>query len=341
MLLERKMHDTHDDAERASLSRPTNLGIIMRLQGIENFIAIAEAGSIRAAARRLGISQPALTRSLQALEKELGVRLMRRGVEGVSLTPEGIAFSVRARVVQSELEKAAVEFRQGLDAAGELVTLGMSAIATDLLLPELALAMRRRFPKTRIRIVELFPSPLLAVLRDSPVELAVTQRTQSDLEAGLNYRSLFDIQLRVAARVGHPLAGRRDLHELSGATWLATTAPGNANDRVTHSMKEAGLPPPTFAVHCGSMRHLIEIAALSDMLLQMPTSTLRPLVESGKLSEVHLKKPLAMLRVGLYSRADSSPTRAAKAATQIITSIARRYAISGELRSTAPLLGPR
>ena len=261
---------------------------------------------------------------------------MRRGVQGVSLTPEGITFSARARVVQSEMEKAAAEFRQGLDTAGELVTLGLSAIAIDLILPELVLAMRRRFPKTRIRIVELFPSPLLSIIRDTPVELAVTQRTQSDLEAGLNYRPLFDIQLRIGARAGHPLAGTRELDELVGATWLATTVPGNANDRVTHSMKTAGLPAPTFAVHCGSMRHLIDIAALSDMLLQMPASTLRPLVESGKLSEVHLTNPLAMLRVGLYSRADSPPTRAAKAATQIISAIARRYAASGELRSTAP-----
>ena len=85
----------------------------MQLQGIENFIAIADAGSIRAVARRLGLSQPALTRSLQTLESSLGVCLMRRGVSGVSLTPEGVAFFTRAHVVQSELEKAVAEIRQG------------------------------------------------------------------------------------------------------------------------------------------------------------------------------------------------------------------------------------
>src|SRR5262249_231025 len=140
----------------------------MRLQGIENFIAIAEAGSIRAAARQVGISQPALTRSLQALEKELGVRLMRRGVQGISLTPEGVALSARARVVQSEMEKGAADFRQGLDSAGELLTVAMSAISIELLLPEFVFAMRRRFPKTRICIIEMSPSPLLSIVRDTP-----------------------------------------------------------------------------------------------------------------------------------------------------------------------------
>lgn len=44
----------------------------MRLQRIEQFIAVADAGSIRGAARQFGMSQPALTRALQQLEKELG-----------------------------------------------------------------------------------------------------------------------------------------------------------------------------------------------------------------------------------------------------------------------------
>jgi DNA-binding transcriptional LysR family regulator len=313
----------------------------MRLQGIESFIAIVDAGSIRAAARQVGISQPALTRSLQALEKELGVRLMQRGVHGVSLTPEGVSFCARARVVQSELEKAAADFRQGQDAAGELLTVGMSAISIELLLPEFALAMRRHFPKTRVRIIELSPSPLLSIIRDTPVELVVTQRTNSDLEAGLTYRPLFEVRLRIGARAGHPLAGTRELHELAGATWLATTGPGNANDRLTHTMTAAGLPPPAFAVHCGSLPHLVRIAAASDMLLQMPASTLRPLVESGKFSEVCLTKPLAMLCLGLYSRADTPSTRLTRGASKIMSSIARRYAASGELRGTAPLVNRR
>jgi DNA-binding transcriptional LysR family regulator len=168
-------------------------------------------------------------------------------------------------------------------------------------------------------------------------DLAVTQRSQGDLDAGLLYHPLFHIELRIGARVGHPLAGVRDLHELAGATWLATTAPGNKSDRLTHSMKAAGLPPPVFAAHCGSIDRLIRVVQSSDMLLQMPSTTLRPLVESGKLSEVYLNKRLATLRVGLYSRADSPPTREAQVAARVITAIARRYATSGALRATAPL----
>ena len=75
----------------------------MKLQRIEHFIAVAEAGSIRGAARSLEMSQPALTRSIQQLEQDLGVQLMRRGVDGSSLTPAGRTFLARARTAQAEL----------------------------------------------------------------------------------------------------------------------------------------------------------------------------------------------------------------------------------------------
>lgn len=170
----------------------------MKPQGIEHFIAIAEAGSIRAAARQLGISQPALTRSLQALEKSLGVQLMQRGVRGVSLTHEGTTFAARARVAQTELTKAAEELRRGADDEGSPLTIGLSPVGSSLLLPELVIKMRGAFPKTRLRIMETSPSALLSMVRDTAVDMAVAQRSRPFLDAGLRYRPLFDIQLRIS-----------------------------------------------------------------------------------------------------------------------------------------------
>ena len=310
----------------------------MKLQGLQNFLAIVEAGSIRAAAKQLGLSQPALTRSLQVLEKELGAQLLRRGVHGISLTTAGNAFAVRARNAQLELDKGVAEARRGGEDSGVMVTFAISAIARDLLLPELAVTMQRSNPEVGLRIMEMFPSPLMSIFRDTPVDFVLTQRTKANLEIGLRYKPLFDIQLRIAARPGHPLAGRRHLRDLAEATWLGSTAPGNANDRVTFALKAAGLPPPFVAVHCGSMHHLADIAAHSDMLVQLPPQTLKPLVKSGRLIEIPLIKPLPMLRVGLYSRSESPPTPAGKAAIQIMTAISRRYAASGELRSAEPIV---
>ncbi|OGA32698.1 MAG: hypothetical protein A3G80_04720 [Betaproteobacteria bacterium RIFCSPLOWO2_12_FULL_62_13b] len=312
----------------------------MKLQRIEHFIEIVEAGSIRGAARRLGVSQPALTRSLQQLEEDLGVLLMQRGVRGASLTPAGSTFLARARVAHSELDKAVEEARRAVDNASGLMTFGVSPVGATLLLPELAITLQRQQPRTRVCILELSPSALLPQVRDGAVELAVTQRTRANLDAGLQFRPLFDIQLRIAARPGHPLAGPRELHELAESSWVAPTVPGNPDDIITQSFLAIGLPAPVPAVHCGSYFIAIDLIAATDMLISVPPPLLRSCVAAGKLVEIPLAKPLVPLRVGLYTRADSPPMPATKAATQIIVAIARRFALSGELRSTAPFTDP-
>jgi len=80
----------------------------------------------------------------------------------------------------------------------------------------------------------------------------------------------------------------------------------------------------------------LDIVAATDMLIPVPPPLLRSCVAAGKLIEIPLTKPLVPLRVGLYTRADSPPLPATKAATQIIVAIARRFAASGELRTAAP-----
>lgn len=177
----------------------------MRLQSIEQFIAVVDAGSIRGAARLLNMSQPALTRALQQLEEELGVQLMHRSGRGATPTAAGSAFLSRARVAEAELRKAAEEAKKTVDDGGGLLSLGLSPVGASLLLPELVISLQRVHPKTRIRILESSPSALLPLVRDEIMDLAVTQRTRIHLDAGLDYKPLAEIQMRVAARPGHPL----------------------------------------------------------------------------------------------------------------------------------------
>ncbi len=75
----------------------------MSLEQIESFVAVAEEGAVVRAAQRLHISQPPLTRRLQALEHELGVRLFERMPRGMRLTDEGQRLLPRARRILAEV----------------------------------------------------------------------------------------------------------------------------------------------------------------------------------------------------------------------------------------------
>lgn len=315
----------------------------MRLQSIEQFIAVVDAGSIRGAARQRGMSQPALSRALQQLEEELGVQLVDRSGRGVTPTAAGSAFLSRARVADAELRKAAEEARKTVGDDMRLLALGVSPVGASLLLPELAIVLQSMHPTTRLRILETTPSALLSLVRNEVMDLAVTQRTGIHLDAGLDYRPLAQVQMRVAVRPGHPLLGppdkkgTRSLADMVGASWLYMTAHDSADDMVSRSFIASGLPVPLPAVHCGSYFVALALIASTDMVSVLPPALLRSCMQTGQLVELVLAQPLIPIELGLYTRSGSPPTTPATSAAAASIAICKRLALTGELRSTRPL----
>lgn len=85
---------------------------MVKLDGITGFVAIAEVGSISAAARRLGLSKSVVSERLADLERDLGARLFHRSTRRLSLTEDGTAFLERASRIVREVEEAAAELSE-------------------------------------------------------------------------------------------------------------------------------------------------------------------------------------------------------------------------------------
>jgi len=126
----------------------------VRLTQIRDFLAVVECGGIRAAARKLGVSQPTITKSIRGLEPELHVQLLGRNARGIVPTASGCAFFARARVAQSELRKAEDEAAEVGGSSAGSVTFGVGPTFAALIVPQAVARFRRQFPRARIRIVE-------------------------------------------------------------------------------------------------------------------------------------------------------------------------------------------
>ena len=100
----------------------------MKFNALRDFLAVAERGSLRAAARQLGSAQPALSHSIQELEKELGVVLFERRSTGVVLTEMGQVFHKRATSVFHELRRAQQELDQLRGEVDGQLTLALSSV---------------------------------------------------------------------------------------------------------------------------------------------------------------------------------------------------------------------
>src|SRR5690349_3028507 len=119
----------------------------MRLKQIQDFLAVVEAGSIHAAARKIGVSQPAMTKSVRGLEAELRVQLVRRTNHGVVPTEAGRAFFARARVADSELRKGEEEMARLAGKGTGAVAFGAGPTATLLVVADAIASFRQDFPR--------------------------------------------------------------------------------------------------------------------------------------------------------------------------------------------------
>jgi DNA-binding transcriptional LysR family regulator len=298
----------------------------MRMNQIRDFLAVVQAGSLRSAARSIGVSQPAITKSIRQLEEELRVQLLQRTARGAVATPAGRVFLARARVVQSELRKAVEDVAPFQGGAEGHVAFGMAPQAAMLVVPEAMQQFRRRFPSARVRIIEGVGTALLPAVRDETLDFAVAGSASSASEPGLRFRPLLRLPLVIAGRQGHPLSGASSLRELAHASWLMYYPVGSTG-MLEKAFAAAGLAMPRAIVQCESYATALALLAKTDTLgLITPRMMQSPLGASYRLQQFRVRETIPAPLLGIYHRSDAPFTAAAAALAQAITTVARRLA---------------
>lgn len=145
----------------------------MDVRQLRYFVAIAEEGSLSAAAQRLNVAQPALSQHVIALEKRLDVKLLERSPRGVTLTQPGEVLLTHARGILSALDATVEAVRQsGAEPRGEVAFGLPSSIAMVLSVP-LAETVRLELPKVRLRVVDAMSGFIQGWLDDQSIDLGM------------------------------------------------------------------------------------------------------------------------------------------------------------------------
>ena len=298
----------------------------MRLTQIRDFLAVAECGSIRAAARKLGIAQPTITKSIRSLEAELHVQLFGRNARGIVRTPAGRAFFARARVAHAELCKAEEEAGQFGGSSEGSVAFGIGPTGVALIAPEAVARFRQQFPRARIRIVEGLAHLLLPSVRDETLDFVIGLRPITELDATLRFRPLYRNEIVICARKGHPLRHARSLAELPSADWLTSSTLSLPGGPVERLFTSAGLPPPQPMIQCDSYNTVVALLAHSNMLGIMQRRMLKEPYAREFLQEIPVADAMPSVTAGIFTRADTPLTRVAAAMAKNVTAVARGLA---------------
>ncbi|MFF5537979.1 LysR family transcriptional regulator [Streptomyces cinerochromogenes] len=192
----------------------------MSLRQFEYALAVAEEGSVTAAAELLHVAQPSMSQQIRNLERELGVELFARTPTGLVPTVVGRAFLREAEVAVNAARRARATARAGADElVGELVVAVQMGFGTRQL-PRALAALRRRYPRLEVTVFEEPSSAELERLcRRGVVNLALMaacERSPADAH------HLGDEEFVVVLGAGHRLltADRVELRELEGEPWV-------------------------------------------------------------------------------------------------------------------------
>jgi len=236
---------------------------MIEIRHLQQIVALQRHGTFREAARALALSQPALSRSLQALEDQLGVTLFERKRPRVEPTPAGRLLLERASEVIGAIDRMSQDLDRYLGReTGELVA-GIGTYPAESILPTALGSFTHAHPGIRIRIVVEVWTELLPRLLDGRIELAVTSIDDLAGDARFDVQALRKREGVVFARAGHPLATLGKERKLT----LADLRPYPiACPRLPRPVQDLLRRPSDPEIECNSISAIKAVVAKSDAI---------------------------------------------------------------------------
>lgn len=249
----------------------------VRLRDLETLVVVAQAGSMRAAAPALHLSEPAISKGIRELEDAVGLKLLERGRRGVSPTPFGEALVRRSRALADDLQNALRELEELADPESGEIRLGAMETLQAGVVAATAQIQLARHPRMRMVFESGQSQDLMGhFLQQRLVDFVVARPLTWPLPPELEGEALFFDQLKVAVGVAHPLARRRKvtLADLQQEHWILSRAESMPHTPIPQAFKAAGLAMPAKVVLSGSLNMRQNMLASGRFVTGVPHSLL-------------------------------------------------------------------
>jgi DNA-binding transcriptional LysR family regulator len=277
----------------------------VELRDIEYFAVVAEHGHLGRAAEALGLSTPALSKSLRRLEKLAGSKLVKRTPRGVELTAAGEAlFSQvgRLRLALSDVSRELADIGNGRSG---LLRVGANQYSIAYLLPAVCQALMRDAPGLTLALIAGGNDILVPAIHSGRLDLAIGFMPSAP--DGLVDEELLRDQFVVYASVGHRLAGRKRVSITDVAVERWALGPSGVPDSqwLHRAFESAGLSPPTIAMETSTTQLRLHAVAESDLLGFAPRQFVRQTASGLRLVELPIKDLAWPCRLAVRYRKDA------------------------------------
>jgi DNA-binding transcriptional LysR family regulator len=254
----------------------------MTLVQLRHLIALAQTGSFSRAAQAQFLTQPALSRSIRALEDELGMPLFDRIGRRIELTAFGRATLERARLLVSDAEELQGSGRRSREGERGMLRIGMGSGPGAMLMTPLLMTIALEHPQVHVEIArggtELLVQSLRARMLDALVVDARSLKPAPDLRTEL----LFEMRGAFMVRRGHPLTKLRGgvrFEDLSRYPIASTPLSDEVARILIARYGPQAHPEHCVTLRCEEVASLVEVAEHSDAVLLAIRAAAPTLVE--------------------------------------------------------------
>jgi Transcriptional regulator len=284
----------------------------LKLHHLHMLVALGELCNLTQVAKKMHITQPALSKWLTQFEEEVGITLFERHSKGLRPSEGGKLLLQHAQRLINDLERSQFEmerFKQG-GLVGSL-KIGCSPVATDCV-SQAILPLLAEMPALHLNIEEKVMSPLLSDLQSGVVDVVVGRIGGRALELPLNYEVLYTEPVCFVARIDHPLACRERLSwkDLEPWRWIVWPTGTPIRQSIDNALVENGVMLPENIVESASMNVSANLLQSSDMISILSLRLAERYASQSQLAILALPKIEQKGSVGVFWRKNSLPSQA-------------------------------
>ncbi len=297
----------------------------LTIRHLRMVVAIEKEGNLVRAAKRLNMTQSAVTKALQEIEALMKAKLFDRTNRGVVPTMFGDTLAQHARLVIAQLAHAEEHLADLRDGAGGRVAIGTLLSAAAELLPTAIARLRRERPKLVVKIVEGTNDVLIPALRAGELDIVVGRLSELPDRPSVVQEVLMDDIALVVVRRGHPLTERGSLRlaDLAGWEWILPPQETSLRRQIDIAFNEEGLEPPTHAVESVSLLTNRALLVDADYLGVFPAAVARREAAAGAITILPVALRTTAIPIGITTRANARLSPAAEVLVEMLRSTAK------------------
>ena len=274
-------------------------------RNLRAFSAVAALGNLTLAAERIGLTQPALTKTIRRLEDEFGARLFARTSRGMVLTEAGQKLRARVQAIEMHYRQAREELDAIASGMSRKFVIAAGAAYHMTIAPDLVKLLSTEFPGTDFGLDFDVAGLTLPKLIDGEIDLMLGALHGVPPE-GIETREFIDVEITPYCCRRSRLAerGRVQPSDLAGCKWIIYKRDQLIAERLRYYCEDHRMPPPVIRMEVDVLAASFRVVSGTEFLTLAPTS-LETLAEAAGLRRLSLDQPIWRFASGAWYRKSS------------------------------------